>query len=181
MLFYVALAIACFIAATVCLWLFRSMMEVGKSAYRAILPSGRNQDRQVRLANLNSNLADTPAPWGWNGSGSRRSAPVQTPVRKTAHRSSKEKVPWGWKGNQGLGKSNHDLISSGLESSAAVASVKSMLGRLDHHGNATDSTGKSSTVGWPYREESFDFGGRNYKVKRQKKASSGGDAKPWGW
>lgn len=181
MLFYVALAIACFITATVCLWLFRSMVEVGKSAYRAFLPSGRSQERQVRLANLNSNLAATPAPWGWNGSSSRRSASVRTPVRKKVHSTSKEKVPWGWKGNQGLGKSNLDLISDGLEGSAAVASVKSMLGRLDNHGNATASADKSSTVGWPYREESFDFGGRNYKVKRQKRASSGGDAKPWGW
>lgn len=181
MLFYIALAIACVIAATVCLWLFRSMVEVGKTAYRALLPSARSEYRQVKLAQLNSNLQETPSPWGWSRNGDYRTSRTAK-WKDFAHRpeaESRKKVPWGWPGSEGLKRSNLELISEGLENSAAVASVKSMLSRPERQKDE-----ERPVVGWPYREESFEFSGRKYKVRSKDSRKLGRVAKagkPWGW
>lgn len=170
MLFYVALAIACIVAATVCLWLYRSMVEVGKTAYRTILPSGGNRRfesrRQKTFVRLNSTVAQTRSPWGW----SKHNAPSRS--RAGTGGRSGEQVPWGWPGSSGLKRSNLDLIGRGLETSAAVDSVRSVTGSGNKDRNK---------VGWPYREERFEFKGRSRRTAAREQAVTGGKSKPWGW
>jgi hypothetical protein len=174
MLFYIALGIACIIAATVCLWLFRSMMEVSRSAYNAILPGRKDNTRQARFKHLNTSLSSTPSPWGWYKSGGSPALARRVGERKSPSYAAKEEsVPWGWPGSDGLKKSNLELINKGLGNSAAVASVKSLLSRPGNEIN--------QTIGWPYREDTFELGDKSYKTSRPKKASKGGKAKPWGW
>ena len=57
----------------------------------------------------------------------------------------------------------------------AAEALNSMFGQKDKE--AKDQ------VGWPYREESFDFTGKDYKVvhKRKMKRTNAGASKPWGW
>lgn len=176
MLFYVALAVACFIAAAVGLWLIRSVMEIGKEAYRAILPSRRENTSRARLAHLNPHLKDTPSPWGWSGSGGARHANLhRSAARRPSHpapaNDPKKKVPWGWPGSEGLQRSNRDHIAAGLETSTAMASVKGFLHR---------ESGSEPDVGWPYRQESSTKR-RPRRRARHVNIGGGKPAKPWGW
>ena len=51
MLSYVLIAFACFVAALICLWLFRAVAEVGKAAYHAILPSASRYRKPASPSN----------------------------------------------------------------------------------------------------------------------------------
>jgi len=170
MLFYFALAIACVITASVCLWLFRSLVDVGRSAYHSILPSVRNNRlearREAAFVALNANLTDARSPWGWgnNDSPSR--------MRRKEEDSSGERVPWGWPGNSGLKRSNLGLIGNGLAHSAAAASIKN-LERNDRKAR--------NAIGWPYREERFETRAKRRKSRTAKVAEGGRNSKPWGW
>ncbi len=183
MVFYIALGVACCIVAAVALWLFRSVVEVGKTAYRAILPSARGQKQSTRLAHLNNTLSETPNPWGWAGAdGARRAALHKDKTttrrnRKSQKRSggSSEKTPWGWPGSDGLHQSNREMIADGMENSAAVAAVRNLVSGDDK---------SSEKVGWPYRDE----GNKTKRGKQQTReryvgfgATPDKRSKPWGW
>jgi hypothetical protein len=83
-------------------------------------------------------------------------------------------APWGWKGNQ----RNREVSSNTLKGDIgeAAESLKKMVGQ--------GSSEEKPHVGWPYREEKFEFGGKEYKVTRKprvKKTNTKGVSKPWGW
>jgi len=75
-------------------------------------------------------------------------------------------VPWGW------GKK---------------PAIKQTL--AESYATASNGGGVQRQVGWPYRDEPFDLGGKRTlkdakagdKVVSQRKASIGGVEKPWGW
>lgn len=177
MLFYVALAIACCIAAVVALWLVRTMLEVGTSTLRTFLPGAQSEAKKARLAHLNPNLKDTPSPWGWSAAGEARHTGLQRePTRHAgnlAEPSPRDKVPWGWRGNEGLQRSNRAWISEGIENSNAVSAMRSLGGKQD--GNA------KAAVGWPYREERSTISRRKRPKRRRSALGNGKPAKPWGW
>lgn len=184
MLFYIILAISCIIVAAVVVRFSRSVAEIGKAAFHVILPSSKGNIREPKLAELNSNLSESVTPWGWANSGELRHAVSRGEriSRRSVQKKSAEKVPWGWPGSESLQRSNRDAVTEGIEKSALVASVKSMLNRHGNRSTKTADDGRSK-VGWPYREESFEFSGRKYKLTRKprKTLSRKGASKPWGW
>lgn len=179
MLFYASLFVVCIITACILLWMFRSLREVGTAVYRAFLPSHKGNVKAARLTHLSSHLDSTPTPWGWDSSSSRVKAKphrVAQPVSKGAP------VPSGWRSHQ-----RKTLASR------AKKSAKRHLDRSDFtemFENVRSTVGVADTVehqfkiGWPYREESFDFEGSNYKSSRKREKTDAGalkNAKPWGW
>ena len=68
MIFYTLLFIACLIAAFIALYLFKALEGVGRSVYRAFLPSSKTNvagPRQRVRYRSTKNRAKTP--WGWKG------------------------------------------------------------------------------------------------------------------
>jgi len=106
MVFYIALGFASVIAAVIILWLLRATFAAGKAAYRAILPSARHNQRRRRLDHLNSELRDTPNPWGWHGTDGARHASL-------------------WRSSQGA---NREVIGAGFEKSSAVSGLPGQAG-----------------------------------------------------
>jgi hypothetical protein len=122
MLFYITLALACLFGAVVCLWLYRSMVEVGKSAFRSLSLSNGNPGLESRRAaaldEFNAPSEQTLSPWGW----SKYNAPDRS--RTGSDSGVRKEIPWGWPGSSGLKRSNHELVGGGLENSAAADSMK---------------------------------------------------------
>lgn len=178
MLFYVSLAVATFITSAVALWILRSLFEIGKTTYRAILPSSRqNRHPEPRLTKLSTNLEETPSPWGWSGAGGARHAVLhkQRRPQPVAAEESRAKVPWGWPGNEGLQRSNHQTIARGLGQSAAFDSMRGYF--------REDALTGDDQVGWPYREEK-DKPARWRRASRKRvvRTIDGVElVKPWGW
>jgi hypothetical protein len=93
MFFYVALLIACVIIALVILYLYNSLVDVGRTIYRAFLPSARtNFTTQPQAKNLATTINDTRTPWGWDGQADRVMRKAN-PKRMNLNTTSK---PWGW-------------------------------------------------------------------------------------
>jgi hypothetical protein len=154
-------------------------MEVGKAAYRAFLPSSRHNKQSAKFAHLNTGLGETPSPWGWAGAEgarrakftrSRKPARSRAPQRKPE---SDESVPWGWPGSEGVKRSNMEIITEGIEKSAAVASVKNVLNRESDSASDDD-------VGWPYRSDDKKPPKRPARYVGGAVGSSKRN-KPWGW
>jgi hypothetical protein len=158
MLFYVSLILFSIAVSAIVLWFYRSLFEIGKATYQAIFPSAKKQYREERLESLNPSLNSAATPWGWSGGGSRRAIPVAPTVTRKA-----ATAPWGWKGGGDSAKSRNTATNA----------------------NAQQANSKgTSDIGWPYREEKFDFSGKEYTVvkkKRVKKSNMSGVSKPWGW
>ncbi len=162
MSFYLALAFACIIAAVVCLWIFRSMVEIGRTAYRSIIPGAKDSSNEVQLMRLSTRLHETRSPWGWARNGISRVAGK-----------SQLATPWGWPGSSGLHNSNRDTIVSGLENSAAVSSLRSLL---------KSKTGSESAGDRPRRDKRSGSVTRSRKAKARMAAERAGEnTKPWGW
>ena len=177
MLFYVALAFASVIVAAIMLWLLRATFEASRAVYRAILPSARQNRPRERFKHLNSNLRNTPDPWGWHGTDGARHASFSRgmqqsakPGRAMSNDEPGETVPWGWPGSAGLQRSNREMIREGIEKSAAVTSLQ----------RRTLASAREQ-VGWPYRPEPAVTGGESSGSKTNRKASRAKKLKPWGW
>ena len=172
MLFYVSLFLFCIAVSVVGLWFYRSIYDIGQAAYQVIFPRNRKQYTDEKEVELNPSLSSAVTPWGWSSAGGPRRAIPNAPLPK------KEVVPtpWGWSGN---GSKNETATSRLAENvSEAADSLKSMVGA----GNNTRTN--EPMVGWPYREEKFEFAGSEYKVthkRKVKKYNMGGVSKPWGW
>ncbi|MDX1460882.1 MAG: hypothetical protein R3348_07480 [Xanthomonadales bacterium] len=175
MIFYVALLLVCVAVSFVLVWLYRSLSEVGKAAYRALLPSRkdnrRREDNLVRHVSLNA----TPSPWGWSKGDSHHHAIPEVQGRRPQ---SPGETPWGWPG------STHHVEKRGTgsrEESTARAKesvARALTGLVDRERSETSTPAR----GIP--DEQFDFAGRSYKVVRKPsigKINKGGTKKPWGW
>jgi len=170
MLLYILFFLACVIIAVGFLFLYRSLSDIGKIVYSAFLPKGsrtpKPKVKPLPERNLATTVNDTPTPWGW----SERKATVK-PARPVMT-ATPAKTPWGWPGN------HHAMREHGGINGAHNGSP-------EHRDHATKPGSiVSPDVGWPYREEKFEFGGKNYKVVRKttpKPTDLSKTSKPWGW
>ena len=158
MLEYSFLLIASVILAVIILWLYRAIVGAGKAVYYALLPSSKdNLTAHIPEQSMGTTVNDTPTPWGWGH------AQKSSHVSRAAVAKPEAKAPWGWKGN------DHEI--------------------RDHHPGKPQPTAKAPSkaaegVGWPYREDKFEFAGKAYKVTRKvkpKKTNLKTSSKPWGW
>jgi hypothetical protein len=68
MIFYTSLFIACVIAAFIALYIFKALEGVGRSVYKAILPSAKaNVTGHRERVSYRSTKNHTKTPWGWTG------------------------------------------------------------------------------------------------------------------
>jgi len=163
MFFYTSLFVATLILAAVVLWLYRALVGAGEAVYQAILPSSKSTptDHLAREA-VRTTVNDTPTPWGWG----EHAKPSH--AAKTAKIAKADTVPWGWKGS--------DKKTNGYKpglSHARRAGVEPMA-----------KPAAKGQIGWPYREDKFEFAGKAYKVTRKatpKKTNLSSTSKPWGW
>lgn len=169
MFFYTSLFVASVIVALVIIWLYNSIVEAGKVVYHAFLPSSKtNTTSHLDNKTVAPTVNDTPTPWGWRA-GSKPATEARAHPARPA-----ENAPWGWRGNankiRDRGPNGH---GTGLDS---------YLQKLDTR--RKDRKEKRARVGWPYREEMFEFAGKAYKVTRRmtpKKTNLQTASKPWGW
>ena len=147
------------------------------------LPSSQQKKNAARLAHLNTDIGNAQSPWGWSGTGGARHANLIKERKPTHHRPKQpspranpnEKTPWGWPGSDGLHASNMEILSEGIEKSAAVTSVKKMM----HVGDKSADTGH---VDWPYRKsEKKAKPARSQRSRYVGTMPATGKDKPWGW
>lgn len=174
MFFYTSLFVASVLVALVTLFLFNALRDAGKAVYRAFLPSSKN-DLSARAPDevLSTTVNETPTPWGWSNKASQAKT-----ERKNRVFSSKQ-TPWGWKGNDRVIREHGSR--SAAKSGAAIG-LDGFLAKMENESNSTENP--VATVGWPYREEKFEFAGKSYKVTRKAKPAKTNlrnTGKPWGW
>jgi hypothetical protein len=170
MLFYVALTVAGVVAAAVIVWVFRSFMMAGKTAYRS-MSSGRGAPK---LAHLNSNLAATPAPWGWGNGGT----PAAT--RFDRHRVSSEPVSRSksrdFSGLEAYARSSEKMARERYATSPHVGSVRNVLTGYDmQRGTRTD------TSSWPYQDSFVSDASAVPEDSPTLTEKGDRPSKPWGW
>lgn len=173
MFFYTSLFIASVIVALIILYLYNALMEVGKAVYRAILPSSKdNLTKHIDETRYNSTINDTPTPWGWQPHATPASAAKTVPAMPS------DNTPWGWKGN------DNEIREHGPKSATKKVTRDAASGLDAFIKKNVNERGTKSAVGWPYREEKFEFAGKSYKVSRKatpKRTNLSTTGKPWGW
>lgn len=172
MLFYVALIVAGVVAAAVIVWVARSFMMAGKTAYRSLSP-GRNGE--PKLARLQSNVGSTPAPWGWGNAGGATAA---TRINRygpggqsVAPSKSKD-----WSQLEVYARSNEKMARERHATSPHVGSVRNVLTGYDMQRST-----KTDTSSWPY-QDSLATGSSAVPVDNPTLTEKGNrPTKPWGW
>jgi len=161
MFFYTFLLIASLIVALVILWLYKAIVDAGKVAYKAILPSTKETPSdQPEEAILSTTTGEIPTPWGWE----RRS-------------------PWGWKSHSKPNQVARTYASKptdqnlwgtnqGIHEPRSKYESQSGL-YLDSEVKRDDANQQSAVTGqvyvdWPYRERKTELTGQAYKVTREK-------------
>ena len=180
MFFYTSLFMASFIIAMVVLWLYKSLVGIGTALYRAILPSSKsNITDHFTEPTLPLTVNGARTPWGWSGHATPATEArthVALPDKKAPE------VPWGWPGNKHKVAPEYQVkegiplcpvtgARSGTRSNADITPPKAVRAR-------------AKKIGWPYREDQFEFAGDTYSVTQKvnpKKTNLKNTAKPWGW
>jgi hypothetical protein len=166
---YAALFVAAFIAAAIVLWLYRAVVGVGKVVYQAFLPSSVTEDSltaHVKEERLPLTINDTAMPWGWG----KHESPAQS--ARTSTVVNEDPVPWGWPGSKQEIREHHPILQLS-EKALDGSEVETEVDNLPQ-----------SQIGWPYREEKFEFAGKAYKVVRKdapERTDLGLTGTPWGW
>lgn len=168
MFFYASLFVATLILAAVVLWLYRALVGAGEAVYKAILPSSKSSPTD-HLANeaVRTTVNETRTPWGW-GEHAKPAHAARTVKSAPGHMGKSDNVPWGWPGNNQKAKDYKPGMSH-----ARRAGVEPMA-----------KPAAKGQIGWPYREDKFEFAGKAYKVTRKatpKKSNLSTTGKPWGW
>lgn len=172
MFFYTFLLIGCVIAALVILQLYNAVVSVGKTVYTAILPSSKDGiTNHVEEVIINTTINETRTPWGWKD----HSTP--STLARTHPAPTDEQTPWGWPGNGNKIRERTPAKqpSSGADLNAYISSKRAQ---------PKPEEKQQPTVGWPYREEKFEFAGKDYKVTHKvkpKRTNLETTGKPWGW
>ena len=179
MFFYTSIFIASFIVAMVILWIYKSLANVGKQLYRALLPSAKDDpSSKLEPKILPTTINETRTPWGWDSlskSSNHRlkglDALAVTPMLNNIP------TPWGWPGNYRKIRKHQPadpiLNGSGL---IPILNIDEPIPELNE--------GSTSNVGWPYRKEQFEFLGTQYILSREvklDKTNLEAMVKPWGW
>ncbi|MDX2416456.1 MAG: hypothetical protein QNK19_03240 [Xanthomonadales bacterium] len=162
MFFYISLLVGSIVAAVVLLYFVHAIMNLGRSAYTAMLPGAKKDRRTSHLENTRfSEHHKMQTPWGWKGHASPAS------VARTHPAMPLEKTTWDWKG-----KDTKTTNKSQTEKSTGL------------DGFLASEAAPKPTVGWPYREDKLDVAGSAYKVTRKAKpvkTNLRDNGKPWGW
>ena len=172
MFFYALLFLASVVAALVILRLYNSIVSIGKTIYTAFLPSTKDRiTDHLEDVPLLTTINETRTPWGWKN----HSTP--STLARTHPAQADKQTPWGWPGNAKKIREHKPANQS---------SDRPDLNTYLKHQRANSQVvaEKKSTVGWPYREETFEFAGKDYKVTRKvkpKKTNLSTTGKPWGW
>lgn len=166
MLFYIALFVTCIIVAGGFVYLFRALENVGNDVHQVSVQSIRTRERKrPKERKLATTVNNTPTPWGWNGAEKSNNVVQLRPAAPNV------KAPWGWQGNHQPVKAHG--VHGGVNGSSARRDAAPGHAKI-----------VSPTVGWPYREEKFEFAGKSYKVARRaapKPTDLSKTSKPWGW
>lgn len=174
MLFYAALTVAGVIVAAIVVWMLRSLMDAGRSAYRTLSPSARAAS-DVKLAHLNTNLAAAPAPWGW---GSGKGAPGGK--RFDSHRFQQQpqspSKSRDFSQLEAYARSNEKMKVERDVNSPHVGSVRNVLTGYDMNRNT-----QTDTSCWPYRDNLTDTSSSLPKAKESATERDEQPTKPWGW
>ena len=168
MFFFFFLFLTTLILSSVVLLLYLAVVGSGKAVYQAILPSSKTSptDHLAREA-VRTSINDTPTPWGW-GDHAKPAQAARTARHATRQVGKSDNVPWGWPGNNQKAKDYKPGLSH-----ARRAGVDAMA-----------KPAAKGQIGWPYREDKFEFAGKAYKVTRKvapKKTNLSSTDKPWGW
>ena len=156
--------------------MYRSLDSVGKALYRAFLPSFKNNrfaDDEERDTAPTTNSARVPR--GWSRGSARRHRRQVSNVQAARQAPT---APWGWPGNR------RNERSSESRAKRLVEAIRLRDGVEPETPSQAANEGESR-VGWPYRDEAFEFAGRQYKVVHASgpvgSKNLGGKARPWGW
>ena len=172
MFFYALLFIASVIVALVILKLYNSIVSVGKTVYTAFLPSSKDGiTDHFEGVPLTTTINETRTPWGWKD----HSTP--STLTQTHPAATEKQTPWGWPGN-----AKEILERKPADQSSDHADLNSYLKLQRAKAQAVKE--KKPSVGWPYREEKFEFAGKDHQVTRKvkpKKTNLKTSGKPWGW
>jgi len=176
MFIYASLFVAAFITAAIILWLYRALVGVGKAVYQAMLPSYKTEAHDptahVEEERLALTVNDTPTPWGW----AKHSTPSR--VARTAKIAKSDPVPWGWPGSSKEIRDHEPLLQ------LATHALTEPTNHAETESKPDPDDNTESAVGWPYREDKFDFAGKAYKVIRKdapEKTKLSSTGTPWGW
>lgn len=174
MFFYTSLFVASIIVAVVVLYLYNAVVDVGRTVYKTLLPSSKDKlTAHIPEEALSTTINETLTPWGWSTESS------QAKVGRTNRALSPKQTPWGWKGNDRVVR--HHGAKRGANSGAANG-LDGFAAKTGNESNPAENP--VATVGWPYREEKFEFAGKSYKVTRKArpaKTNLRNTGKPWGW
>ena len=170
MLFYAGLTVAGIIAAAVVVWIVRSLSVAGHSAYSSLSPS-RQKPGSARLAHLNSNLAATPAPWGWGDGGHQRK-------QRKPKGSLKTRAYSQYKGAEAARTATQQPAGP---DALKTGSVRNVLTGYDIHRKSAASPSKPDTSCWPYRDN-FERTTSSVPTEVENEVQeSDQPTKPWGW
>lgn len=174
MFFYTALLVASVILAFVFVYLYSVIVGSDRSVFRALLSRSKKHSTSGDPDEEHATtINETLTPWGWDN----QSSPAK-PVNRNPALSSMQ-TPWGWKGNN---DKTHEKTPGGVSGNNPATGRDAFAGNSDSGSSASDD--RNPTVGWPYREEKFEFAGKAYKVKRKvipAKTNLRDTGKPWGW
>jgi len=174
MLFYAALTVAGVIAAAALVWIIRSLTVASKSAYRTLSPSARNSS-QARLAHLNSNLAATPAPWGWGNNRGTLGGSTFDRHRLQREPASPSKSK-GWSSLELYARSNEKTARERDKTSPTVGSVRNVLTGYDMQRHTAPDTSS-----WPYRDSFVSDVSSEPTTDSEVKSDGTRPTRPWGW
>ena len=164
MFFYTSIFIASLIVALIVLWLGHAIVDAGKVVYQTILPSSKGGPTDhLKQENYRTTVNDVPTPWGWGD----HAKPAQ--AARTIAIAKANTAPWGWPGN------NRKIRDHGQQYDLNARIKPS---------DAAPEENKDSVIGWPQREDKFEFAGKSYKVSRKvtlEKTNLSTTGKPWGW
>jgi hypothetical protein len=179
MFFYTSLFVASFIVAFIALWLYKSLVDIGKSFYQAILPSSKNDiTAHVEESNSPVTVNEAKTPWGWGG---HATPATEARIQAAVPDKSASNVPWGWPGSKHKVRTYQVKggipIRAGKDAQAVAWSVADKT-------SPGAARKRAQKIGWPYREDQFEFAGDTYKVTQKakpRKTNLKKTAKPWGW
>lgn len=170
MLFYAALTVAGVVSAALIVWLFRSFMMAGQSAFSTVSGTRHARPRTARLA---SNVGGVKSPWGWGSPGTtpNRRVGSQTRVGGASvlggHARPNGSNPGNTLGNT-LGK--HHTASD------HAGSVRNVLTGYDMQREK-----KTDTSSWPYQDSIKSGGSAIPRDKPTLTEPRKRPKKPWGW
>ena len=174
MLFYTSLFVASALVALVIFYVFSALRDVGRLVFKAFLPSSKNELSEVASDETRfTTVNETLTPWGWSN---------DAPRGKAAHTNrilSSKQTPWGWKGNNRVIRTRDPKTAINSEANIGPTGF---LAKMDNESKSADHS--VAQVGWPYREEKFEFAGKSYKVTRKARLTKTNlreTGKPWGW